>query len=324
MSLISIIVPVYNVEQYLSKCIESLTKQTLKDIEIILVNDGSTDDSVRICKEYMSRDNRIKLINKINGGLSDARNEGIKIAKGKYIGFVDSDDWVDINMYNNLYDIARKSKADIVQCDFLMVYDEKFSLSDTLEGKKVYIQEPIEYLYKGEYVKNIVVWNKIFKKELFDEIEFPVGKVHEDEFTTYKLLMKAKLMVETDFKMYFYRQREGSITNSGFSIKRLDILQALEERKQYFKTNNKYDLAKITDEKKCGLLKQIYLEVMSKDVEDKKIILKMLRRKLSSNYIRFILNNKIKFKTKVSITLCILNGRLFSYVTYKHNKIKTS
>nr|WP_302419305.1 glycosyltransferase [uncultured Romboutsia sp.] len=317
MILISVIVPVYNVDNYLRKCIDSLIVQTLKDIEIILVNDGSTDESIDICEEYKLKDNRIKVIHKENGGLSDARNKGIDIAKGKYISFVDSDDWINPQMLEKLYILASKYEADIVQGDYIKAYDEDIIVNNMSENIIKYNAEQIlDELYSGNYTKNIVVWNKIYKRELFNDIRFPKGKLHEDEFTTYKILHKANLIIDSNIPIYYYRQREGSIMNSDFNIKRLDLLEALKERKEYFIQNGLGKLSCKTEAKLCSLIKIFYIKIHSSNINDKSYLFKRLNREIRENYLNFIKNKEISTKGKLTLTLATLNNKLF-YNMYK-------
>ncbi|MCR1823330.1 glycosyltransferase family 2 protein, partial [Terrisporobacter muris] len=238
MPLISIIVPVYNVEQYIRRCLDSLINQTFKEIEIILVDDGSTDSSGRICDEYAKIDDRVKVIHKENGGLSDARNKGIDIAQGEYIGFVDSDDFVSLDMFQYMYSY-NDIKADIVSCEYKKIYDNnKINTRD--KSKKINVKEfnNIEALenYFGEYSDKreiqVVVWNKIYKKELFEDIRFPFGKLYEDGYVTYKLLYKAKKIIHLYEELYYYFQREGSLIRSEFS---LNVLKSYDDRREIFR-----------------------------------------------------------------------------------------
>ena len=325
MNLVSIVVPVYNVESYIDKCIESLVNQSLKHIEIILVDDGSTDKSGHICDKYALSDNRIRVIHKINGGLSDARNEGIKVAKGKYISFVDSDDWISINMIESLYNLAESNDADIVQCDYIETYNEK-ETNETVDSN-ISTQcyngiQMLEYMHTDKYGKCIVVWNKLYKKELFEEILFPKGKIHDDEFTTYKLFNIAKRIVDTDSIMYYYRQREGSIINSEFNIGRLDKIEALQERNIYFEVNNLYELSRKTESNICGQLKGGYIGVRGSDIKNKEILLKNLKKEMINNYSKFIRNKHISLKGKITLTVCILNGELYYKLYSKFEKFK--
>lgn len=316
--LLSVIVPVYNVEDYLSKCIDSLIVQTLKDIEIILVNDGSIDKSGDICDKYRLKDNRIKVIHKENGGLSDARNVGIDIARGKYISFIDSDDWIEPKMFEILYSLAIKNEADIVQGDYIKVYDENVIVNNISERITKYNSEQIlNELYGPNYIKTVIVWNKIYKRELFNEIRFPKGKLCEDEFTTYKILHNANLIIDTNIPMYYYRQREGSIMNSNFNIRRLDGLEALKERKEYFIRNKLTELSCKAEAQLCRTMKDFYIKIHSSNIKDKSYLLKILNREVRENYFKFIKNKEISIKEKLTLTLAILNNKLFFYLQKK-------
>jgi len=233
--LISIIVPVYKVEPYLHRCVDSILNQTYKNMEIILVDDGSPDRCGEICDEYAKKDNRIKVIHKENGGLSEARNFGIDIAKGRYISFLDSDDWIHKKYISELYKLLIKTNADISACDFLRTKTE-----DVPKIEKGIIHEftnieALEQFTDKFYVQMVVTWGKLYKRELFDHIRFPVGRLHEDEFTTYKLIYKAKKIVLTNSKMLYYWQRSDSIMRSGFNLnQKLDALDSYEERAAFF------------------------------------------------------------------------------------------
>lgn len=319
MCLVSIIVPVYNVDKYIHKCIKSLLNQTLRNIEIILVNDGSTDESGKICDEYSKIDNRIKVIHKINEGLSSARNAGIDIANGEYLGFVDSDDWVDETMYEKLYNNAIKFNASIAQCNILNTYTEYINIDNSREMVNIYSgMEVLEDLYNEKYVKTVVVWNKIYKRELFNLLRFPKGKLHEDEFITYKLLHKSEKIVDISNIMYFYRQRSGSIMSSEFNIKRFDIIDAWNEKKEYFKNNNLNILVSKTDSYICGKLKDFYIKVVDSNISDKEYLLKYIKKQMRINYMNFIKNPYISIRGKLTLTLCILNGNIFYKLYYRH------
>ena len=231
--LISIVVPVYNVD----KCIESIINQSYSNLEIILVDDGSKDSSGIMCDSYILKDKRIKVIHKENGGLSDARNVGIDKAKGEYIVFIDSDDWIDEKMIEILYNIIKKNNSDISICDYFLAYNEEIQTQkEDIEIINLSNIEALKKIYDKDLgVCMIVAWNKLYKRNLFkDDIRYPYGKIHEDEFTTYKLLYKAEKISYTKQKMYYYRQRENSITSS-FNKKRLDCLEAFDERVKYMK-----------------------------------------------------------------------------------------
>ncbi len=222
---ISVIIPVYNVEKYLKKCVESVLSQTLKDIEIILVDDGSPDNCPIICDEYAKKDNRIVVIHKQNGGLSDARNAGMRIAKGKYIGFVDSDDYIEPDMFEKMYQIADKDGSDVVVCNIWLDYEYKNcknSYWPLVANGSVSKDEIYNYMYK--YPSYAV--NKIYKRSFLCEnnIDFIKGYLYEDvPFFTQVMLLAKKVSYCID-NLYFYRLgREGAITNKK-SAKQLDIV----------------------------------------------------------------------------------------------------
>lgn len=236
--IISIIVPVYNVERYLERCINSILNQTFKNFELILVDDGSTDKSGEICDSFAGYDKRIRVIHKKNGGLSSARNVGLDVSIGKYIGFVDSDDWIDEFMYEKLYRNMIKTKSDIVICNFSRVYEENLNMvKSNIYNNKVRVFnniETLEQLYNDKYIF-VVAWNKLYKKELFDEIKYKEGVICEDEFIAPYLLYKCKRTAYIPDSLYYYYQREGSIINSKFNAKRLDKIKALSDRIYFFK-----------------------------------------------------------------------------------------
>lgn len=212
--LISIIVPVYNVQEYLKNCINSILNQSYKNIEIILVDDGSTDESSSICDLYVKKDNRIKVIHKENGGLSDARNMGIKSVRGKYITFVDSDDYLDENYVKVLYILITENNSDIA-CSRMKKTD---SLNDKIINKneKINIYNSIDAIKEILYQRNIdnSAPSKLFKKDLFENILFPVGYAFEDLDTMYKLFLQANKIVSTTNNYYLYYQRQGSILHT--------------------------------------------------------------------------------------------------------------
>lgn len=202
-TLISIIVPVYNVRDYVSKCLGSLVKQGYESIEIIVVDDGSTDGSGEICEEYSKKDKRIKVFHKKNGGLSSARNYGIRRAKGEYICLVDSDDYVEEGFVIKMEEAAFSNDADIVVCG----YNNEVPESQIMTGEEATIKLLVE-----QNNMEIVAWNKAYKRRLFKEISYPENYNYEDNLTTYKLLSKAKKVVYVAESLYVYRKRVGSIT----------------------------------------------------------------------------------------------------------------
>lgn len=234
---ISIIVPIYNVELYLEKCIRSILNQTFQNFELILVNDGSTDSSREICNEFAQKDERIKVIHKENGGVSSARNAGLKIATGKYIGFVDPDDYIENTMYEKLYELCRENEAEIGVCQ----------LGREIDGRKVHVtseeriltfntEEALRELFKG-ILYRFSLCNKLFKHSCFNNVKFPEGRIHEDLSTCYLLFSNAKKIIYVNFPGYIYVKREESILTSVYSEKRLDAFKAWKEINDFIKKN---------------------------------------------------------------------------------------
>lgn len=239
--LVSVVVPIYMVEDYLHDCINSIQKQTYKNIEIILVDDGSKDNSGAICDEYEKQDSRINVIHKCNGGLSSARNAGLKIAKGDFITFIDSDDIINENyIYDAMNIFENEPDVDVVQCKnktFSQSVDIKINESD---GTTVILnnQSANESLSKFNDIVTNLAWDKVYKIELFDDITYPEGKIHEDEYTTYKIIYKVNKMAVINKINYYYRQRANSIKSSKFNIKRIEALEAYEQRMLFYKQND--------------------------------------------------------------------------------------
>ena len=231
---ISIVVPVYNVEKYVDRCLMSLVTQTLQDIEIIIVNDGSQDKSVEIIEKYLKENpTKIKYYEKKNGGLSSARNYGIEYATGEYIAFLDSDDYVETNMYEEMYNLAKKENADMVECDF--IWEWEF-------GKKIFDKRR-EYKTKEDMMKKprVIAWNKIYKREILNKnkIRFPDGLIYEDLEFFLKLLPHLNIISYINKYFVHYTQREDSIINKQ-TEKIENIFKILDNIFDYYKVQNIY------------------------------------------------------------------------------------
>lgn len=249
MSEISIIVPVYNVEKYLNKCILSILEQSFTNFELILIDDGSKDNSGRICDGYRGRDSRIKVIHQENLGLSSARNVGLEASEGKYVTFIDSDDFIHPNMLEVLHSNILEKNADISICNYDLVY-KNMEVPKEFGHNKITVYtniEGVKRIVEKSETSMIITCGKLYRRSLFCEIRYPVGKYHEDEFVTYKLLYKSTKIVTTSAKLYYYLQRSNSITGSAFSIKRLEKLEALEEAIMFFKNQNNKELAYLAE-----------------------------------------------------------------------------
>lgn len=232
--LISVIVPIYNVEQYLEKCICSILNQTYENIELILVDDGSTDSCGKICDSYVLRDNRVKTIHKTNGGLSSARNAGIDEAQGGYLSFIDSDDYIEQEFLESLLHQMLEKDSDICECGFYRFKNGCLVPERLFQHSELDNETAVRRLFSPPYESFMMTWNKLYKKELFTHIRFPEGKLHEDEFTTYKLIFESKKIAYVNERLYIYRVRDGSIMTSKFSVKRVEVLDSITEKERYF------------------------------------------------------------------------------------------
>ena len=233
---ISIIIPVYNVENYLRSCLDSVLSQTYKDFEVLMVNDGSTDSSGAICQEFAERDSRFHYFEKENGGLSDARNYGLDRAKGHYITFLDSDDFLFEDWLENLYHASRLSDSDITiggYCRFdgsnFYFYNEHFKSDSLLSFKDFQAIQYLDSMLDVTFITFSTAWGKLFKRELFSELRFPYGKYAEDQFLIWKLYMKAEKIYVFNGASYVYRMNPLGLSNI-FTLKHLDYIDALEER----------------------------------------------------------------------------------------------
>lgn len=231
---ISVIVPVYKVEPYLDKCVSSIVNQTYTNLEIILVDDGSPDSCPTMCDAWAEKDSRIRVIHKPNGGLSDARNAGIVVATGELMAFVDSDDWIASDMYEHLYQRLTEDDSDIAACGVQMVWENKTpSRTLTREGSCVLNQEEaMRAIIEESWLKQ-PVWYKLYKTALVRDILFPKGKYHEDVFWSYQAVGRAQRVSVSDHIGYYYLQRGGSIMGEGYSLKRLDAVEAKVQRCAY-------------------------------------------------------------------------------------------
>lgn len=234
--LISVIVPVYKVEKFLDKCISSLISQSYKNLEIILVDDGSPDKSGKICDAWSNKDDRILVIHQRNSGAGAARNTALKKARGDYITFVDSDDYIAPQMYEYMLSLF-ENDIDIVECDYVNVWDDymNFDNNESVDQAKLYTcVEALKENIQDHYFRQLI-WNKLYRKNVVEGIFFPVGKKIDDEFWTYRVLGNAKRLLRSNKKLYAYRQQETSVMHSITSEQRLQALDAKIERHRYIK-----------------------------------------------------------------------------------------
>ena len=243
-SLISVIIPVYKVEAYLTACVESVLAQTYQKIEIILVDDGSPDNCPRMCDEFAARDSRVRVIHKENGGLSSARNAGIDVARGEYLAFLDSDDlWTPVFL-ERLYTALTKTGADFAVCLFRRFQGEPpKELPTAMETAGLSQREAFECLFNIRNENMVIASNKLYKRKIFDRIRYPQGILHEDEAVIHEVIGIAERVAWVEEAHYLYRETPNSITTSRFAVKRLDETIAKEKRIAYFESRGLHDLA---------------------------------------------------------------------------------
>ncbi|MCT4698889.1 glycosyltransferase family 2 protein [Tenacibaculum haliotis] len=244
--MISIIVPVYNTEKYLRKCLESIENQTYKNFEVILINDGSKDNSLNICKEFISGKFNYKLLSQENKGLSSARNEGLKIATGEYVTFLDSDDWLESQYLERLYSVLKKYNADISICEFNITYESK-SVARHKKARTKYNSGKIKAFSKYEALSNLFMdknirsyaWGKLFKIECFKDLKFPLGKKYEDMYTMFKVFEKTDVIVKIDLWLLNYLQHDNNITakNKKSIDLELDLIGGIHEQTIFINLN---------------------------------------------------------------------------------------
>lgn len=282
--MVSIIVPVYNVEKYLDRCVDSIINQSYKDLEIILVDDGSKDSSGSICDEYLLLDKRIKVVHKENGGLSDARNVGIDRALGDFVCFVDSDDFIHPEMVERLVKAQEDNCADMVVCNFCWIEEsetEFYKNNNVLTNNyEVFYGEDVR---KQLYLNNIITaisCCKLFKKEIFATLRYPVGKLHEDEFVIHYILDKCNVSVYLEDKLYFYLKHENSISNRKTSKNIFDAIEAYDDRWKFYKSKNDFYM---TGKSLAILFELIFGACRVNSVlceSDKKNIISLMRKKM--------------------------------------------
>lgn len=306
---VSVIVPVYNVEKYIEKCLESLVNQTLEDIEIIIVNDGSKDDSDKIIKKYQEKYKNIVYLEKENGGLSDARNFGIPHAKGEYIAFLDSDDYIEYDMYEKMYNKAIENDSDYVECDFIWEYP----------NKKV-IDTGVAYNGNHEMLQKVrvVAWNKLIKREILEKtkIIFPKGYRYEDVEFTYKLIPHLKKVDFVKEPLVHYIQRDGSISNVQ-NERTKEIFDVLENVLTYYKENEFYEEYK--EELEYIYVRFLFCSSLLRmvKIEDKKVKKQLLEQTYENAYKKFPewkKNKILKNKSGKNIYLKTINK--FTYNIY--------
>lgn len=258
---VSVLVPVYNVEAYLPKCLDSLIGQTLREIEIICIDDGSTDRSGEILDEYAEKDKRIHVVHQENGGLAFARNKALDLVKTEYLTFVDSDDYIDVRMLEKMLQIIQEKQADICICNCFLpdsgyrsVSQYKFNMRDEV----ITGYQALKYMNLPKSWPWVTAWNKLYRTELFLNLRYPDGVQHEDQFLAHYVFSRAKNVVSISDTFYYLQYRENSITNSKYTIHQLDYMDALYDRIQFYQKNGFKKLYGGVEWKALKLLLQAY------------------------------------------------------------------
>lgn len=312
-ALITVVVPIYKVEKYLERCIESIIIQTYNNLEIILVDDGSPDKCGEICEQYKKRDSRIKVIHQENKGLSEARNAGLSIATGKYIIFIDSDDYIDKNMILILYTNLINHNAQISCCGHTDIYEGSNNIVKSNERNVTVMDaETALGVFLFTKVIDVVAWNKLYDICLFADVRYMPNKLFEDHFTTYKLIEQASQIVNTTEPLYYYCKRSTSIGGESFSEKNYQLKEALDIEcnyimEKYPKIKKKISLAYIV------WMFVLYDKMLLADSVDN-FFLKELRKNIRGNFINILLSNDISLSKKAQLILLYSNKKIYEKV----------
>lgn len=317
--IISVIVPVYNVERYVKKCLDSILAQTIENIEIIVVDDGSTDTSGVICDEYAKRDNRIHVYHKTNGGLSSARNYGIERATGRYFGFVDSDDYIDPDMYEVLLNNLLKYDADMSLCGLYDVFNGKPRKVNTDNRSfEATVEETIKIVLEAK-ITSVTAVNKLYKRELFAFVRYPEGKTSEDAFIILDVLMKCKKTVITTLQKYYYIHRPGSITTAHFNPRTLDVLEAYNKNYRIIEANypKLIDVAKM---RLCWAHFYVLDRLIFDDTGNFEVQKRQIIRYLKENLVFILANKDFKITRKFSAALLAIYSSLYKLCVKTQNQ----
>ena len=314
-TLVTVLIPVYNMEKYVAACIESIIEQSYKNLEIIIVNDGSTDSSEVILEEYAKKDDRIRVITTKNNGLSAARNIGIKEGRGEYIAFVDADDFVSRNYVKTLLSVCEEYKVPISQCYYYNVdyqcFDYIFDDDEDNRDVRVYDgRDMVLNLYNHMMLPSTLTWTKLYKKDIFrigdntldvlddDNLAFPEGRIYEDDYVSYRIFHKAGKIGVVNKKLYAYRKTPGSITNGAFNTKGLDLMSSLEERMRYYTVKKDRGLLELTYRRYYyELCRTIYKVKQARDnISNWQSVVKELNKKKRRSLIKIF--KVVKFEDK--------------------------
>lgn len=314
---ISVIIPVYNVKEYIKECVDSVIAQTYSNLEIILIDDGSTDGSDQICDNYLKIDKRVKVYHKVNGGLSDARNCGIRHSTGDYLTFVDSDDIVSQELVSHLYTLLNEYDAQLSICDPIHYFENgSLIFQNTKKIKNFNSDEALnEMFYQRSFL--VSVWGKLYERSLFDKIRFPKGMLFEDIAIQYKVFGKCENIVYSDAKLYGYRHREKSITTKKFDKHDCDILIICDDILEYANTIRPKIKSSAT-----VYQTNAYLRVWSNapKTENFAEIIKKSEKNIKRNAFKIIWDSRTRAKLKLALILFTCNKSLYQRIYPKINR----
>lgn len=316
--LVSIIVPVYNASKYINRCLESLVKQTYKNLEIVLVNDGSTDNSLKICQKWSTKDNRIIVIDKFNGGVSSARNIGLDKCNGDYICFVDIDDYVSDNMIYNMYTNINTEQADISEIDFILTDEKNYKKKKKTFFYEIFEnEESIKEMFSGNKVENIVC-SKMFSRKIIGNIRFNENiKIGEDLLFNYEIMcQKHRIVVDTRDAMYYYVMTENSRMNKKFSDTSFDFIKIFEKiNKSIMAELKPYCEAKYIREMMKCVKKMEENKLIGEYLEKKKTFIKIIRNYPISKSLKYLSNKHI-----ITLYLMKLSPKMYVKIYNRYQK----
>ena len=324
---ISVIVPVYNVERYLEKCIDSILKQTYTNLEVILIDDGSIDSSPKICDMYKKKDDRVRVIHKVNEGVSVARNMGLDIAQGDFIIFIDSDDYVHNQMIEILYKGIIENNSDISMCEYKNVLEDEVIKEEKYDEKLLRFEnytniEALSNLKSDKMINYVVVWNKLYKRKLFDNLRYKEGKIHEDEFIIHKILYKCNRISYLHKQLYYYLKRNNSIMASKGNDAMLDCLDAQEERIKFYEAIGQKKLIKDAELMYVARFLDYYNRLRNSEKNDNQFIKKIIQR-FRSRIFGLLVNNNFTIKERFLFVILCINPKIYDqYLKIKNGRVE--
>lgn len=320
--------PIYNVEKYIHECINSILNQTFTDFELILIDDGSLDSCPNICDEYAKCDSRVRVIHQENRGVAYSRNLGIELAEGEFITFVDSDDYIDNRMYEVMINCSTEYKSEMVMCDYTYIYERDKGMDinkpklDNIKVENLNNIRCLQGLYGYDPIAFEVLWNKIYKKDLFDNLKFEEDRIHEDSIIIHELLYKCNKTTYIHEQLYFYRKRENSITYNAARTTSLDKIYALKKRMDFFMDKGLIDLKYRAEYDYRSKFMVSYYKA-KEDLPNVEITLKEFKLEFNKGFINLLKNPYYKLKEKLVVYLFMINPYLYNnYIKFKNYKWK--